>query len=389
MLQKLLAERQDPMEKNFKDAVGKSRGEVMRDVAEFLSTPFVINREKQIDLCTLVPELNMWEQFSFGLLAEAREQGWSEEETEQFYRRACAPVIGEETVSRMLEIFRQPKSEAYRSMEQKYGNEFTLLDGSYWATVLALGVDADQLGESMQYLRLYTVTLMEVAFMENRNPKSTYTWGYYESFRQMLDDLIAEPEAEPLPLKVRAIGGTAGKRVGNAYQLSLGVDLENPDPKQTAQSIDLDIVLKDKNGEVIATIKDRLNEIPPAGIFHYGVTRRICGNATASLSATVKAASYAVIKKAPPKLTLCAAKLGKEEASTRLGGSLRLETEKPLSALALHYQFLSAENKIIGGGCEWIYEGLEGTGELSLSSTIPVRINGATKVVYSADFDRS
>ena len=361
----------------------------MRDIAEFLSTPFIVNREKQIDLCTLVPELNMWEQFSFGLLAEAREQTWSQEETEQFYRRACAPVIGEDTVTSMLETFRQPKGEAYRALEQKYGNKFSLLDGSYWATVLALGVDADQLGEAMQYLRLFTVTLMEIAFMENRNPQSTYTWGYYESFRQMLDDLVAEPAADPLPLKVRAIGGTAGKRNGNAYQLSLGVDLENPDPTHTAQNVDLDIVLKDKDGEVIATIKDRLNEIPPASVFHYGVTRRICGNATASLGATVKASAYTVIKKASPKLTLCSAKLGKEDASTRLGGALRLETEKPLSALALHYQFLNADNKIIGGGCEWIYEGLEASGDLSLTTAIPVRINGTAKVICSADFDRS
>lgn len=361
----------------------------MRDVAEFLSTPFIINREKQIDLCTLVPELNMWEQFSFGLLAEAREQAWSEDETEQFYRRACASVIGEDTVLRMLEAFRQPKSESFRALEQKYGNAFSLLDGSYWATVLALGVDADQLGEAMQYLRLFTVTLMEIAYMENRNPQSTYTWGYYESFRQMLDDLVAEPEADPLPLKVRAIGGTAGKRVGNAYQLSLGVDLENPNPKHTAQNVDLDIVLKDKNGEVIATIKDRLNAIPPASVFHYGVTRRICGNATASLGATVKASSYTVIKKTSPKLTLCSAKLGKEETGTRLGGALQLETEEPLSALALHYQFLSADNKIIGGGCEWIYENLGASGELTLATSIPVRVDGAAKVVYSADFDRS
>ena len=52
------------METEFQNATGKGIGEVMRDIADFLSTPFVIHREKQIDLCSLVGDLNMHEQFS-------------------------------------------------------------------------------------------------------------------------------------------------------------------------------------------------------------------------------------------------------------------------------------------------------------------------------------
>ena len=65
------------METEFQKAVGKGIGEVMRDIADFLSTPFIINEERQLDLCTLIPDLNMHEQFSFALLSEARTQGWS------------------------------------------------------------------------------------------------------------------------------------------------------------------------------------------------------------------------------------------------------------------------------------------------------------------------
>ena len=38
------------METEFQKAVGKGLGEVIRDISDFLSTPFVINRQKQIDL---------------------------------------------------------------------------------------------------------------------------------------------------------------------------------------------------------------------------------------------------------------------------------------------------------------------------------------------------
>ena len=72
------------METEFQKAVGKGIGEVMRDIAEFLSTPFIINEERQLDLCTLVPDLNMHEQFSFALLSEAHTQGWEQETAENF-----------------------------------------------------------------------------------------------------------------------------------------------------------------------------------------------------------------------------------------------------------------------------------------------------------------
>ena len=376
------------METEFQKAVGKGIGEVVRDIADFLSTPFVINEERQLDLCTLIPDLNMHEQFSFALLSEARTQGWEPETAENFYRHACGKVIAPETVSAMIAAFRNPDGKEYRAYAQKYSNRFTALDGSYWSTVLALGIDAGQVSEIMQYLRLFTVCLMEFAYMEDRNPEATYTWCYYDSFRLMLDELLAEPDPEPLPLKVRAFGGSAGKREQDSYYLSLGVDIENPNMDRLARGIQLDIVLKDKEGKTITTIGDRLECVDPGAIYHYGVTRKIRGNAVASFSASAKAAGYLKLQTPIMKhMELSELRLKKNGEGMHFSGTMKGKYDVPLRSMTLHYQFLSAENKILGGGSEWVLDGLEPGGTRHVDSKIALPIEGAKKVVYSVDFD--
>lgn len=376
------------METEFQKAVGKGIGEVMRDIADFLSTPFVINEERQLDLCTLVPDLNMHEQFSFALLSEAHTQGWEPETAENFYRHACGKVIDPEVVTAMITAFRDRTSKEYRAYAQKYSNRFTALDGSYWSTVLALGIDAGQVSEVMQYLRLFTVCLMEFAYMEDRNPDATYTWCYYDSFRQMLDELLAEPDPEPLPLKVRALGGSAGKREQDSYYLSLGVDIENPNLEHMARGIQLDIVLKDKEGQVITTIKDKLESLDPGAIYHYGVTRKIRGNAVASFSATAKASGYLKLQTPIMKhIDLSELRLKKNGEGMHFSGTMTGKYDTPLRSMTLHYQFLSAQNKILGGGSEWVLDGLEPGGTRHVDSKIALPIDGAKKVVYSVDFD--
>ena len=376
------------METEFQNAVGKGIGEVVRDIADFLSTPFIINEERQLDLCTLVPDLNMHEQFSFALLSEAHTQGWDTETAENFYRHACGKVIDPETVSAMVLAFRDRTSREYRAYAQKYSNRFTALDGSYWATVLALGIDAGQISEVMQYLRLFTVCLMEFAYMEDRNPDATYTWCYYDSFRQMLDDLTAEPDPEPLPLKVRALGGSAGKREQDTYYLSLGVDIENPNLDRLARGIQLDIVLKDKDGKVITTIGDKLESLDPGAIYHYGVTRKIRGNAVASFSATAKAAAHLKLQTPIMKhVALSELRLRKNGEGMHFSGNMTGKYDVPLRSMTLHYQFLSAQNKILGGGSEWVLDGLEPGSTRQVNSKIALPIDGAAKVVYSIDFD--
>ena len=227
------------METEFQNAVGKSVGEVLRDIADFLTLSFPIHEQKQIDLCTLLPDLNMAEQFSYALLSEARQQGWESDAAESFYKHAVSSVIDDAIAQRMIEAFRDSDAPLFREYSKKYGNRFSLLDGSYWSTCLALGIDAGQISDVMHYLRLFTVTLMEFAYMEDRNPSVTYTWSYYEAFRGMLDELTAEPKPEPLPLKVRALGGSAGKREQDGYVLSLGLDIENPNADRMACDVSI------------------------------------------------------------------------------------------------------------------------------------------------------
>ena len=348
----------------------------------------MIHPEKQIDLCRLLPDLNMAEQFSFALLSEAKAQGVDREEAEKFYLHAVGMSMDSAVTDSMIQAFRDPDSELFAIYRKKYGNSFTLLDGSYWATALALGIDAGQVSDVLQYLRLFTVCLMEYAYMGDRNPAQTYTWTYYESFRAMLDELTAPPEEPPKPIRVRAIGGTAGKRTEEGYALSLGVDLENSNPDRLARAIRLDITLKDREGNTVAVIKDQIHCMDPSAIYHYGITRKIKGAAVASISASAKAGGYLKLSTPIMKhITLSNLRLGKDEEQTHLTGKMDSKYDTPISTFTLHYQFLSADNKILGGGNEWIPQGIDGHGSCDFSTTLPLTVKNTAKAVYSIDFD--
>ncbi len=378
------------METEFQNATGKSMGEVMRDISEFLSMPFLINQERQINLATLLPDLNMAEQFSFALFSEAETQGWPWERTVNFYRGACAAVLDAATMEKMLTAFEEKPAGEYPALAAKYGNKFYSLDGSYWSTCLALGIDAGEIGEVMQYLRLFTVALMEFAYMEERNPAVTYTWSYYESFRGILDALTAEPEPDPLPLKVRAVGGTSGKRdaQNDSYFLSLGFDIENPNEGHMAHDIQINIVLKDKEGNVITKIGDRLSCMDPSAIYHYGVTRRIRGAQVGSIAATAKATNYLKLKTPLMKhIKLSDLRLSKDAGGLSLSGTMTSQYDCAIRSLTLHYQYLSADNKILGGNSEWILDGIPSMGAHKFTAKMPVAVSKAVKAVYSVDFD--
>ena len=376
------------METEFQNAIGKSMGEVARDISEFLSCSCVIHPEKQIDLAALLPDLNMTEQFTFALLSEALAQGMPLDAAESFYRHAVATVVEDSVIDAMVAAFSNRDGEAYRTYEQKYGNRFLMLDGSYWATCLAIGIDADEVGGVLQYLRLFIVCLTEFAYMGDRNPSATYTWSYYESFRAMLDSLTAPPDADPLPLKVRAMGGTAGKRNGDCYVLSLGVDVENPNPDRMARGVGIDITLKDKNGNVITVIKDQIQSIDPGTVYHYGVTRKIRGAATAGLSAKAKASAFLKLSTPIMKhVKLSGLRLSKHPNGVRLCGTMTSEYDRPLRSMTLHYHFLSADNKILGGSSEWLFDRMQAGGKVEIASSVPVAITNTAKAVYSVDFD--
>ena len=377
------------METEYKNAVGKGAGEVMRDLAEFLSTPFVIRyKEQTLDLCGLLPDLNMHEQLTFALMSEALTQGWDPAHAEGFVRNALSSVADPVATEAIFAAFREPHGKSYAEYSRKYGNRFSMPGSGYWPTVLAVGIDADEIPRVMQYLRAFSVVLMEFAYMENRNPQTTYPWGYSASFHNILDELTKEPDPDPLPLKVRAIGGTAGKRAGAGYELSLGVDIENPNADRMARDVEIDVTLKDRNGAVITVLRDRIRSIDPAGVYHFGITRRIRGAAVASLSAVAKASGY--LKLSTPIMKharLENFRVKTENGEMNTTGTLIGKYDRPIAALCLHCQFLSAENKILGGANEWFFDGMQPEIPLTVALHIPVEIKGAAKVVYSVDFD--
>ena len=376
------------METEYQKAIGKSMGEVMRDIEEFLSLPYPVELQEPIDLRTILPNLNMAEQLTFAILAEAYAQGWTPEAAEAFCARAIVPTAGEASIAPIAEAFRDRTGDAYRQYDKLYGNRFALLDGSYWATALALGIDAEDVERVLYYLRLFTVLLIEFAYMENRNPDAIYAWQYYESFRGMLDSLMAEPEPDPLPLKVSKIGGSAGKRDGDSYLLSLGVDIQNPNPGHMAREISLDITLKDRSGNVITVIKDRLQSLDPDATYHYGVTRKICGAATANISAVAKAAGYLKLPTSIMKhIKLSALRFGREEDAITTNCKLANEYGTPLHGVVLHYQLLDERNKIIGGSSEWFLDGFSADEIKIVSNKIEIPLPTAKKVLYSTDFD--
>ena len=376
------------METEFQNAVGKSAGEVMRDIADFLVYPCPINPEKNIDLCTLVPDLNMREQFTFAFFSEAIEQGWSLDRAEVFYRRASAGAVEDDTVRAFLNAFQNPDGAEFRAYQKKYGCYFKLLDGSYWSTCLALGIDADKISDVMAYLRLFTVCLMEFAYMGESNPPKTYTWCYYESFRSMLDELLKEPEPDPLPLKIRAVGGSAGAREQDSYALTLGVDIENPNPDRMAKDVTIDVVLKDRDGNVITTVRDKIECLDPGVIYHYGVTKKIRGAAVGSIAATAKAATHLRLKTPLMKhIALSELKLSKNADAMRFSGKMTSNYKSDLRSVILHYQFLDANNKILGGSGEWIFDGLTAGATASFDTKVAIPLPRTAKVVYSIDFD--
>jgi len=360
----------------------------MRDIADFLSTPYVIGKEHPVELCSLIEGLNMHGQFSFALLSEARAQGWTWEETEAFYLRACAPLINDGTVTEMLSAFRNTDSADFRALSRKYGNGFRALDGSYWATVLSVAIDADEVERVMHYLRLFTVTLMEFAYMEDRNPSHTYAWCYFEAFREALESFASAPQNAPLPPKIGAIGGSAGRRQGDAYPLSLGIDIINPNTDKMARDVRVDITLKDKAGAVITVIGDRIECIDPGATYHYALSRKIRGAAVGSIRASAHANGHLTLTTPIMNhVQIDNVRTSADDAGTRLSATLKNGYDCTIRALTVHYQFLSKSGKPLGGGSEWLLGELPSGTTKELNARVSVPIASVASVVFSVDFD--
>jgi hypothetical protein len=71
----------------------------------------------------------------------------------------------------------------------------------------------------------------------------------------------------------------------------------------------------------------------------------------------------------------------------RFSGNMTSKYPTDLRSVILHYQFLDANNKILGGSSEWLFDGLRAGETKSFDSRIAVAVPRAAKAVYSLDFD--
>ncbi len=372
---------------DHKEIAGKSAGEIARNISAFLSRTLPVQARREMDLANLLPDLNMKEQYSFAILMEAKTQGWEWASAENFYLRFCAPAVGDEIAKAILDAFRAPDGDAFRKYEEKYGCNFGLTSRAYWSSCFAVAVDAKAVPQLMEYFQSFVFSLLEFAYMGSRNPDTTYAWKYYDSFQNILTELTTPPD-EIHPLKILGMGGTSGNRSGDSFDLTFGLDIHNPNATHMAWNTKVDVRLKDQNGKIITTVEDQVNCIDPNGIFHYGFTRRIRGNSVAHVSAYAKAEQFSRLSLPLMKhISMEKISMDRRSQPPKLNGKLKNKYDCPLYSYALHYQFLSPENKILGGGCEWFFEEFGAGEEKNFSISCPVPVKGAAKIVYSVDFN--
>ena len=369
------------------EIAGKSAGEVARNISDFLSQTLVVKGRRQMDLANLLPDLNMREQYSFALLMEAKTQGWEWASAENFYLRFCAPAVGNEVANAMLTAFQDPNGAQFANYREKYGCDFSLASRAYWSSCFAVAVDAKEISKLMEYFQGFMFSLLQFAYMGNRTPDHTYAWKYYDSFQSILADLTS-PIDHPKDLEVRGLGATAGKKEGDSYDLAFGLDVYNPNATHMAWNVKVDICLKDQNGAVITTVQDQIHCIDPNGMFHYGFTRKIRGNRVAHISVSAKASQYSKLTiPLMNHITMQKISINRQAIPNKLNGMLKNNYDCPLYSYALHYHFLDAQCKILGGGSEWFFEEFQAGEEKAFSIPCPVPMNEAAKIVYSIDFN--
>jgi len=295
--------------------------------------------------------------------------------------------VKNEIADKMLSAFRTPNGAEFLSLDEKYGCTFGLSSRAYWSSCFAVAADAKAVSCLMEYFQDFIFTLLEFSYMGTRNPNETYVWRYYDSFQKILSEL-STPLDVPLAVKVCSLGGTTGKRDNDGYDLAFGLDIHNPNPNHMAWNVKVDVNLKDREGNLITSIHDRINCIDPNGIFHYGVTRRIHGAAVAHISASAKAENFSKLSTPLMKhIVLSKISINRQGNPSMLNGTLKNNYDCSLHSYALHYQFLNPDNKILGGHSEWFFEEFPQNTEKTFSIPCTVEIPKGSKVVYSIDFN--
>jgi len=77
----------------------------------------------------------------------------------------------------------------------------------------------------------------------------------------------------------------------------------------------------------------------------------------------------------------------RKENTMQLKGSLENHYDVTLKSVNLHYQYLSEDNKILGGETLCVLGEIEPNGAHAVRSRLNVSIPDAKKLLYSVDFD--
>ena len=107
-----------------------------------------------------------------------------------------------------------------------------------------------------------------------------------------------------------------------------------------------------------------------------------------AIAVTAKAGSHLHLQTPLMKhITLSSLKLAKNSTAMQLSGKMTGRYQSDIRSVILHYQFLDADNKILGGGSEWFFDGLKAGETVDFASKVAVSVPRAAKAVYSFDFD--
>lgn len=436
------------MENDFRNVAGKTPEEAAKDIALFLGASCIIHRNTaQIDLSGLLPDRNIRGQIAFAVLSELLSGADDRLAAERLFCRLVVSSLGKDLTVETVIAFRNPDSEEYRSLVRRYGAKFTLEDDGYWSSCLALALDTGKSAVTalMNYFRLFTVLLTEIAYLEGRRPERTFVWGYFESFAAILENLTpilipedsaesagptdktesttppdatkettgkaetteetettgeAEsgetvpgseqngepaPEVDPgfLPLSVPAAGFRRGAEKETGYPLTAGCDLLNPNPSAVACGVLAEIHLLNRNGKEIATVREEIDRIAPASVFHLGTAVRVRGQTVAEIRATVTADHFLPEVAEPEKpFSLIRPTIRGKDGLTVLNAVITRNSGRASAPFLFSAQLLDATGAILGGGKVRVTE-LPDDG-YALSLRIPVSLPEAAKLAWSA-----
>ena len=144
-----------------------------------------------------------------------------------------------------------------------------------------------------------------------------------------------------------------------------------------------EIHLLNRNGKEIATVREEIDRIAPASVFHLGTAVRVRGQTVAEIRATVTADHFLPEVAEPEKpFSLIRPTIRGKDGLTVLNAVITRNSGRASAPFLFSAQLLDATGAILGGGKVRVTE-LPDDG-YALSLRIPVSLPEAAKLAWSA-----